>query len=183
MIPLRKINSLLVIIMILMFVNHAVLSLLFLYGLIDYSPSFKITGRRLFYPIVLHIIISSYLYLKDKMRKNKVYPKLIAETTQQFITGICIVIFVGLHIFSYMMLPINFSSEFHFKLLHFLIDILLFASISMHLRVSIPRLLVSFGFLDNKNSFVNFKDKFNLTICILLLIAILAEIVYYGVIL
>ena len=178
MISLRKINSILVIIMILMLLHHGVMSALYLSGLISYSPSFQITGRRLFYPLVLHILISAYLYLKDKRRNVKTYSALISETTQQIVTGIGIVVFVSLHIMSYMMSPIDVSLDFQVKLIHFIIDIGLFLSIGLHLRVSIPRLGVSLGFLENKDSYRNFKEKFNKFILIVIALLILAEIIH-----
>lgn len=174
MISLRKINSVLIIIMILMLLHHAVLSALFLYGLIDYSPDYKITGRRLFYPLVAHIIISLYLYFKTL--KVKKYSKLISPTTQQFITGIAIIVFASLHILSYMLIPPEILFEPIIRLTHLIIDISLFTSLILHLRVSIPRLLVTFGFLDGKNSYENFTEKFNIISLIILILLILAEI-------
>ena len=178
MMSLRKINAVLVVIIILMLLNHAVLSVLYLYGLIDYSPSFQITGRRLFYPLVLHILISSYLTIKDKTRKNKTYSKLISQTTQQIVTGICMIIFVSLHIITYMKAPINGDFDIWMSLTHFIIDIGLFSSIALHLRVSIPRLLVSFGFLDSKNAYAEFKSRFNIIIGMILLLLFLSEIIH-----
>ena len=181
MISLRKINSILVIIMIIILLNHAVLSVLYMYGVIGYSPSFQITGRRLFYPLVAHIIISLYLYIKDKRRDVKTYPKLISQTTQQIVTGILIVVFVSLHILSYMMSPINVSLSFEVRFMHFFIDIGLFSSILLHLRVSIPRLMVSFGFLESKDSYSNFQNKWNICVAVILILLILAEIIHYWV--
>ena len=66
MISLRKINSLLIVIVILVLVNHAMLNILGMYGLISYTPDFKITGRRLFYPLVAHIIISLAIPTKQQ---------------------------------------------------------------------------------------------------------------------
>ena len=181
MISLRKINAILVIIMIVILLHHAVLSVLYLYGFINYSPSFQITGRRLFYPLVAHIIISLCLFIRDKRKKVKTYPKLISQTTQQAVTGILIIVFVSLHIFSYMMSPIDVSFAFEVKLMHFLIDIGLFSSIMLHLRVSIPRLMLSFGFMEAKNSYSNFQNKWNIAVAIILILLILAEIIHYGV--
>ena len=181
MISLRKINGLLVVIVILLLLNHAVLSALFLYGVIDYSPSFKITGRRLFYPLVAHIIISIYLFIKDRRKNVRRYPDLISETNQQMITGIGIIVFVSLHIISYMFPPANFYYDFGRGLLQLFIDGMMFTSICLHLRVSIPRLLVSFGMLESKNAYSNFKRKFNMVILVILVILIFADIVRFGV--
>ena len=181
MISLRKINGILVVIIILLLLNHAILSALFLYGVIDYSPSFKITGRRLFYPVVAHIIISLYLFIKDRRKNVRRYSDLISETNQQMVTGIGIVVFVSLHIISYMFPPANFYYDFGRGLVQVIIDGMMFTSICLHLRVSIPRLLVSFGMLESKNAYSNFKRKFNIVILVILVILIFADIVRFGV--
>ena len=162
MISLRKINTLLIIVIVLMLLNHAVLSLLYLYGIISYSPDFQITGRRLFYPVVAHIIISMYLYFKDKSRGANRYPNLISDTTQQLISGIMIIVFVSLHILGYSFNPLGEQS-----------------TIAVHLRVSIPKFMISLGFLENKDEHVNFKRKVNWAVLIILIVLILGEVMYY----
>ena len=180
MISLRKINTLLIIIIVVMLLNHAVLSLLYLYGVISYSPNFQITGRRLFYPVVLHIIISMYLYFKDKSRGVNRYPNLISDTNQQLISGIMIIVFASLHILGYSFNPLGGQITLHYSLYHFIVDNLLFVSIAMHLRVSIPKFMISFGFLENKDAHLNFKRKVNWATAIILIVLILGEVVYYA---
>ncbi|MBP3792109.1 MAG: hypothetical protein ILA26_08775 [Methanobrevibacter sp.] len=178
MISLRKINTLMVIIIIILLLNHAVLSVLHLFGIIGYSPSFQITGRRIFYPIVVHIIISLYLYFKDRSKRGNRYSGLIKDTTQQLVTGILIVVFVSLHILSYMFAPLNSGYDFWMRIFHFAVDNLLFISLILHLSVSIPKFMMSLGFLDGKDEYANFKHKNNCVLLIILIMLILAEIVY-----
>ncbi|WP_407431704.1 hypothetical protein [Methanobrevibacter sp.] len=179
MISLRKINTLLIIVIVIMLLNHAVLSILYLYGVISYSPNFQITGRRLFYPVVAHIIISMYLYFKDKSRGVNRYPNLISDTNQQVISGIMIIVFATLHILGYSFNPLGGQSTFNFNLYHFIVDNLLFVSIAMHLRVSIPKFMISFGFLDKPNAYLNFKRKVNWAVAAILIFLILGEVMYY----
>ncbi len=179
MISLRKINTLLIIIIVVMLLNHAVLSLLYLYGVISYSPNFQITGRRLFYPVVAHIIISMYLYFKDKSRGVNRYPNLISDTKQQMISGIMIIVFASLHILGYSFNPLGGQSSFNFNLYHFIVDNMLFISIALHLRVSIPKFMISFGFLEKKEAHLNFKRKVNWAVLIILIVLILGEVMYY----
>lgn len=178
MISLRKINSLLVIAAIILLVNHALLALLSMYGIIDYTPDITITGRRLFYPLAGHIIISLYLYLSDKTKQKKTYSKLIGETTQQIVTGISIMLFAGLHILSHMTVP-AVGHDISLSMIHFAIDTMLFISLALHLRVSIPRFMISFGFLEGKNSYRNFKRKMSIIILIALILFLSAEIIFY----
>ena len=180
MISLRKINTLLIIVIAVMLLSHAALSLLYLYGVIAYSPDFQITGRRLFYPVVAHIIISLYLYFKDKSKGVNRYSNLISDTRQQMITGIMIVVFASLHILGYSFNPLGEQSTFYFSLYHFIIDNMLFVSIALHLRVSIPKFMISFGFLEGKDAHQNFKRKVNWAVAIILIVMILGEVVYYA---
>lgn len=167
-----------VVIIFILLLNHAVLSVLHLYGIIGYSPSFQITGRRIFYPIVAHIIISLYLYFKDKSKRGNRYSNLIRDTTQQLVTGIFIIVFVSLHILGYMFAPLNSGYGSWMSMFHFVVDNLLFISLILHLRVSIPKFMMSFGFLDGKDEYENFKHKTNNVLLVILMILIVAEIVY-----
>ena len=179
MISLRKINTLLIIVIAVMLLGHALLSLLYLYGFISYSPDFQITGRRLFYPVVAHIVISIYLYFKDKSKGVNRYPNLISDTRQQMITGIMIIVFVSMHILGYSFNPLGEPSTFNISLYHFIVDNLLFVSIALHLRVSIPKFMISFGFLEGKDAHLNFKRKVNWAVAIILVVLILGEVIYY----
>ena len=179
MISLRKINTLLIIVIVVMLLSHAVLSVLYLYGLISYSPNFQITGRRLFYPVVAHIIISLYLFFRDRSWKANRYRHLISDTRQQMITGILIVVFATLHILGYSWNPLGGESSFYFSIYHFIVDNMLFVSIAMHLRVSVPKFMLSFGFLEKKEDYLNFKRKINYAVMIILVVLVLAEVVYY----
>lgn len=177
MISLRKINGVLVVIVVLMLAYHALLNTLLFFGLIGYSPIFKITGRWLFYPLVLHIAISLYLYLKEKLKRSRNYLKLTKETTQQLITGIGIILFASLHILLYYFGNGTDSSQF---LNHIITDNLLFISIALHLTVSIPRLLVSFGFLEGKEDYKNAKNITTIVVFIILMIIFIAQATFYG---
>lgn len=174
MISLRKINTLLVILIIIFLLNHAVLAVLGMSGLTDYTPDITITGRRLFYSLAAHIIISSYLFISDKIKQNKTYPELISETTQQILTGISIMLFASLHIINHMNTMLNSNAYIHFT-----VDVLLFISIALHLRVSLPRFLISLGLLQGKNSYNDFKRKNNIIILAILILCIISEIIFY----
>lgn len=174
MISLRKINTLLVILITIFLLNHAVLAVLGMSGLTDYTPDITITGRRLFYPLAAHIIISSYLFISDKIKQNKTYPELISETTQQILTGISIMLFAALHIINHMNTMLNSNAYIHFT-----VDVLLFISIALHLRVSLPRFLISLGLLQGKNSYNDFKRKNNIIISAILILCIISEIIFY----
>ena len=96
MFQLRKLNSLLVIIIILILASHALLTGLLLAGLIEYTPNTIVTGEILLFFVILHIIISLYLFIKDKIKQRKihVYANINKDTIVQAISGIFIIIFI-----------------------------------------------------------------------------------------
>lgn len=177
MISLRKINGILIIVVALMLAYHAALNTLLFFGWVPYSDVFKISGRHLFYPLVLHIIISLYLYVKEKLKGINRYPKLTRETIQQLVTGIFIIIFATLHILNYHYGNGMDPSQF---LNHIIVDNLLFISIGLHLTVSIPRLLVSFGFLEGKKDYRNAKNRVRILVSVILIIIVMAQATFYG---
>ena len=177
MISLRKINSILIIVLVALLAYHALVNTLLFFGILSYSSIFKISGRRVFYPLILHIIISLYLYIKERLKKSRSYPKLTRETVQQLVSGICIIIFAAAHI-------LNYSGEYVINPLqiinHIIVDNLLFISIAIHLQVSIPRLLVSFGFLEGKDDYKNVKNKITILLLIVLIMIFTAQATFYG---
>lgn len=178
MISLRKVNVILLIIVILILLYHAILNVLGMYGLTPYTPDFAETGKLLACPLVLHIVISLYLFFKEKSRKFNAYPKLTKDTTQQFISGILIIFFVALHIISYMQLP-PIEPHLPINRIHLIIDFLLFVSIAIHLRISIPKFLISLGFLEGRTSHENAKKLTTIIVMIALALSVVAEIIFY----
>ena len=120
-----------------------------------------------------------YLYFKDKSRGTNRYHNLISDTTQQLISGIMIIVFVSLHILGYSFNPLGGQSTFNFSLYHFIVDTLMFVSIAVHLRVSIPKFMISLGFLESKDEHINFKRKVNWAVLIILIFLIVGEVIYY----
>jgi hypothetical protein len=90
-----------------------------------------------------------------------------------------IIVFVSLHILGYSFNPLGEQSTFNFSLYHFIVDTLMFVSIAVHLRVSIPKFMISLGFLENKDEHLNFKRKVNWAVLIILIVLILGEVMYY----
>ena len=177
MISLRKINSILIMVVMVLLACHGLLNTLLFFGLVGYSPIFKITGRWLFYPLAVHVMISIYLYVREKLKKLKTYPNLTRETTRQLLSGIGIIIFAALHIISYSSAYETGAGQLIY---HIIVDNLLFISIALHLTVSLPRLLVSFGFLEGKDDYANAKSKIRIIIIIFLIVIFIAQATYYG---
>lgn len=179
-ISLRKINTVILIVILLLLLDHALESFLYLIGITPYSPSLKATGRRLFLWVLLHIIISLYLYLKDKYlnRKYSKYTNIRNDTQIQIISGIAIILFAILHILTYTIMPVNLMGS-NIVYIHLIIDNLLFCSLMVHLTISLPRLMVSLGFLTEENSYQKFSQRISLTFKLIFIILLFSEILYY----
>ncbi|WP_455645551.1 hypothetical protein [Methanosphaera sp.] len=178
---LRKLNSIIICLVLLILLDHAGLSLLYLFGLINYSPNFMIMGRRLFIVLSIHVIISLYLFIRDKIKQKKI--RIISEakhsSRQEILTGIAIIVLVLLHVKNYSIASINGIYGINILFNHYVTDNLLFISLVLHLRVALPRLLMSLGFLTGKNDFRKAQRTINMILCILFIIGILAETIFY----
>ena len=180
MFQLRKLNSLLVIIIILTITSHALLTGLLLAELIEYTPNTIVTGKILLSFVIVHIIISLYLFIKDKInqRKIRIYPKINKDTIVQAISGIFIIIFIAAHVLSYIYLP-AYLPNFSWQITHLTIDTLFFITLFIHLQISIPRLLVSFGFLVEKNDYDKCRKVVRIILIIIFTLLFLSELSYY----
>lgn len=177
---LRKLNSVLVIIIVLILASHALLTGLLLAGLIEYTPNTIVTGEVLLFFVIVHIIISLYLFIKDKIkqRKIRVYANINRDTIVQAISGIFIIVFIVAHVLSYIYLP-AYIPNFNWQITHQTIDTLFFITLFIHLQISIPRLLVSFGFLVEKNDYDNCRKVIRIILLIIFTLLFLSELSYY----
>lgn len=178
---IRKINSILIIIIIALLLWHGLLSVLYMLGVINHTPDMVITGRRLFLFVMLHIIFSLYLYFKDTYRRKKMktYFNIQNKTIVQAFSGIGILIFMFLHYMSYSTFPVNSNLPFVVSLFHIITDVLLFTMICLHLIISIPRVVVSFGFLSEDKAYANFENNTRKLLVIFLVFFFLAELIFY----
>lgn len=180
MFQLRKLNSLLVVIIILTIISHALLAGLCLAELIAYTPNINVTGQVVLSLAIVHIIISLYLFIKDRIsqKKIRVYPQINKDTPVQAISGIFIIIFIAAHILSYIYLP-AYIPNFSWQITHMTIDTLFFITLFIHLQISIPRLLVSFGFLVEKKDYDNCQKVVRIILIIIFALLFLSELSYY----
>lgn len=180
MFSLRKFNSLLTILISLILTSHALLSALCLSGLIDYTPNMAVTGKLVLSVAIIHIILSLYLFVKDRINQKKIrtYNNINNDTLIQAISGIFIIIFVIAHILSYIYLPAHIKN-FNWQITHLIVDTLLFITLFIHLQLSIPRLLVSLGFLIEKNDYDKCRKIIRIFLIIILILLFLSELSYY----
>ena len=180
MFSLRKINSVLIIPIILLLAYHALLSGLCLAELIEYTPNMALSGVLLLTFLIIHIIISLYLFVKDRNKRGKIraYDYINKEKRFQAFSGIFLIIFIFAHILSYIYLP-AYISNFYWHISHFIIDILLFIALYIHLELSILRSLVSFGFLVEKKDYNNCRIFVRIILAIIFIFLAYSELSYY----
>lgn len=179
---MRKINTILVTLIIIMLGKHGITSALYFLGIIDYSSNFIMTGRRLFIVVGVHILVSSALYLKDKLNRRglRFYKELSKPTIVQMITGMLIFLFMLFHWGSYAKVSAKQVPDvFSVALKHWSVDVIFISSIMLHLYVSIPRWIISLGLVKERKHFQKAKK------CITIILAIawsgfmLGEILFY----
>jgi len=180
MLSLRKLNSILVIIIILLLAYHAIISALCMAEIISYTPDMVTSGLIVLAFVIIHIVISLYLFVKDKIKQKKirVYNDINKDIRLQAISGIFIIIFAVAHVLSYIYIP-SFNANLISKIIHFIIDILLFITVFIHLQISIPRLLVSLGFLTGENDYEKSRKIVKVILGVGLILLIIAEVIYY----
>ncbi len=177
---LRKINSILVLLIILSLFVHALLSGLCLANLIAYTPNMVVTGMICLLFASLHIIISLYLYIRDRLKQRniRVYNHINNDTVVQAISGFCIVVFVVLHILSYIYLPAHIYN-IYWNIAHVIVDTSLVISLYVHLQLSIPRMLVSLGFLVDEGAYDKCQKYTRIILLICVIALFFAEISHY----
>lgn len=177
---LRKFNSILVILIFILLCLHSLLSALLFLNWIGYTPMIKVYGLLLLAIVFIHIIISLHLFLKDRKNQKRIrlYNHINNESSIQAYSGVLIIVCIVLHILSYIFLP-AYIPILSWKIAHLLVDTLLFIMLFIHLQLSIPRLLMSLGFLTEDDSYDNCKRYFNIILGVLVVILFLVELSYY----
>ncbi|MCQ2964751.1 MAG: hypothetical protein MJ203_04210 [archaeon] len=177
---LRKINSILAIIIILFLLSHSILLALSMVNIISYSLDFKEFGFILFYLVFIHLLISLYLCFEKKLKnKNVKLNYKVTDTAIQLVSGILMVVLIVLHIYYIIISPVYLVSTLQDGLIHIILDNLVAISILVHLSVSIPRLLVSLGFLIGENDYKHATSVSNILLIVFLLIIFICEVSYF----
>ena len=177
---LRKFNSILTIIIILFLILHSILLVLSMVNIIPYSLNFKIFGFILFTLVFIHILISIYVNFEKRFKNRMLKLNFInTDTLIQLVSGILMVIFIILHINYIIISPVYFVSTLQDGLIHILLDSLVAILILIHLSVSIPRLLVSLGFLLGEGDYKYSRHLSNIILVVFLLIIFIGEFLYF----
>lgn len=148
---LRKINSFLIIPIILLLISHVVLMAGLLTGTIGFNPDFKIFSKLLLPLVLLHALFGICFMIErivKKKRGQNTYPKPNTIFRLQMLSGIAMLILVFLHVTAYGYT--NAEGVFILRdpsLFYYITESLFALSICVHCAVSFPRMAITFGLI------------------------------------
>ncbi len=121
---------------------------LYAYTTFYYNPVLsKVTGFATEGCFVLHVILSAICVFSLHDSKTVAYKKLNLRTLLQRISGVCMMLLLPLHIFSFSLLKSS-AGGFGYTLVE-AASILFFAAVSCHVALSFSNALVTLGWLSD----------------------------------
>lgn len=121
---------------------------LYAYTTFYYNPVLsKVTGFATAGCFVLHVILSAICVFSLHDSKTVAYKKLNLRTLLQRISGVCMMLLLPLHIFSFSLLKSS-AGGFGYTLVE-AAGILFFAAVSCHVALSFSNALVTLGWLSD----------------------------------
>ena len=182
---LRIINSLLAAACVLLLLFHALWAAALLMGLTGYSPFISRVGWVFLACVVLHGLLSFYLFLiHDRPAPRFPYPRSNAAAWGQRISGAAMVLFIIPHLneayghvtMGGWFLPHEPTAG------RYLLEALLLIAVALHLAVSLPRLPLSLGLLRDEGSLRRWRRGLRLGVALigLLVLAALTKYFFFG---
>ena len=139
---LRKINAALSLFTTVLLMDHAIFFSVWMLSRCSIEKSADFMPRILAVLMVLHAILSIILLIKNhkgaEKNKHKKYSVLNIETYVQRITGVLIILMMGIHI-------AGAANHFQPKILHAILHPLFFAVALAHCAVSVDKAFVTLG--------------------------------------
>jgi preprotein translocase subunit SecG len=139
---LRKINAVLGLFTTVLLMDHAIFFSVWMLSRCSIEKSADFMPRILAVLMVLHAILSIILLIKNhkgaEKNKHKKYSELNIETYVQRITGVLIILMMGLHI-------AGAANHFQPKILHAILHPLFFAVALAHCAVSVDKAFITLG--------------------------------------
>ena len=139
---LRKINAALSLATTVLLMNHAIFFSIWMLSRCSIEKSADFMPRILAVLMVIHAVLSVILLIKThkgaEKNKGKKYAALNIGTVMQRITGVLIVLMMGLHM-------AGAANHFQPKMLHAVLHPLFFAAALAHIAVSADKALITLG--------------------------------------
>lgn len=132
---------------------HSTLTVQYFLGQMPHNVGMNGTGFILVFFLTIHAILALTNMVKNAKRTSgeRFYMKYIMEHGLQNVSGICIYGFALLHA---LFLELHKAIGTQPLLISWLIsDILLYLSITIHLCIALPHILISCGIITNKKAF------------------------------
>lgn len=139
---LRKINAALSLLATAMIMAHAVSLSVWMLSRCSIAKTDGVMPRVLTVVMVIHAVLSMVLVIGNRKEAQKqthrAYPKLNISTYAQRITGVLMLLLLGIHIMGTM-------NHFQPKMLHAVLHPLFFAAVLVHTAVSTGKALITLG--------------------------------------
>lgn len=132
---------------------HSSLTVQYFLGKMPHNIGMNVTGFILVFFLTIHAILALTNMVKNAKRTGgeRSYAKYIMEHGLQNVSGICIYGFALLHA---LFLELHKALGTQPLLISWLIaDIMLYLSITIHLCIALPHLLISYGIITNKKAY------------------------------
>lgn len=163
---LRKINAILSLICTVLILNHAIFLSVWMLSRCSIAKTENVMPIVIMILVLLHAIISIILgilgHKNAEKRKTKEYPKLNVSTIIQRVSGVLMLLLLGLHI-------VGASNYYQPKILHAILHPLFFGIVLAHVAVSVSKAMITLGIGNAK--VVRVVDVVTKVICIATFIA------------
>jgi succinate dehydrogenase/fumarate reductase cytochrome b subunit len=129
---------------------HSTLTVQYFLGKMPHNIGMNVTGFILVFFMTIHMILALINMVKNAKRTKgeRFYSKYIMEHGLQNVSGICIYSFALLHA---LFLELHKAFGTQFLLFSWLIaDVFLYLSITIHLCIALPHILISCGIITDK---------------------------------
>ena len=161
-----------------MLIWHSVLTVQYYSGGLPYSAAFRVTGAMLAAAAAVHGAISVVQMVKNvrKMKGHRYYSKLITDGTAQNTTGLFVVGFLIIHA---VCVELNLAFDIRgLRILQLVFDIAFYASVCLHLCITMPHMLISYGMVTRKSVYTVLRAVICAVFLVFLAVLIRAETIF-----
>src|SRR5574344_1376530 len=169
----KKVITILALLSFILFLIHSVLGIQVFFHVNEHALLTDKIGRILITCVFLHMVLALSEVIKNTKRTHaeKKYHAFTKEETVQVCTGICIIIFAALH-------TVSVKQPSHIFL--FISNVALFLVLFIHLGVTVPHLLISYGIITNNKLYRNLKGAWYSISTALFILYSIANSYYIG---
>lgn len=163
----------------LLFLSHFVVACMYYMGIMPYGYIHIIIGGVLSITMSIHMVAVMSIMGKNRQKdkKAKQYPQLNKSLVLQTATGMCTFIFLIVHI-----LVIELSQSIDgtiINIIYISAEFLFVLTVCAHIAVSVPKHLISIGFIKKRENYPLVIRGTHLFIALILVIYVAAQIMFW----